>query len=147
VPERRVALVIGNSAYTAVPPLANPQRDAKGISAALKRLGFDVVEGYDLKMDEMTGIVREFAQKLDGAKAGLVYYAGHGIAVGDENYLIPVDASLRSKPISISARSTSSSCCARCSATSASTSSSSTPAATTPSPPSSPRSRVPSPVV
>lgn len=96
-PERRVALVIGNSAYTAVPPLANPQRDAKGISAALKRLGFDVVEGYDLKMDEMTGIVREFAQKLDGAKAGLVYYAGHGIAVGDENYLIPVDASLRSE--------------------------------------------------
>jgi hypothetical protein len=97
VPERRVALVIGNSAYTSVPPLANPQRDAKGISAALKRLGFDVVEGYDLKMDEMTGIVREFAQKLDGAKAGLVYYAGHGIAVGDENYLIPVDASLRSE--------------------------------------------------
>ncbi|MCO5090814.1 caspase family protein [Bosea sp. (in: a-proteobacteria)] len=95
--ERRVALVIGNSAYTAVPPLANPRRDAGGVSAALKRLGFDVVEGYDLKMDEMTGIVREFAQKLDGAKAGLVYYAGHGIAVGDENYLIPVDASLRSE--------------------------------------------------
>ena len=97
VPERRVALVIGNSAYTAVPPLANPQRDAKGVAAALKRLGFDVVEGYDLKMEEMTGVVREFAQKLDGAKAGLVYYAGHGIAVGDENYLIPVDASLRSE--------------------------------------------------
>ncbi|CAH1660009.1 CASPASE_P20 domain-containing protein [Hyphomicrobiales bacterium] len=97
LPERRVALVIGNSAYTAVPPLANPERDAKGVSAALKRLGFEVVEGYDLKMAEMTGVVREFAQKLDGAKAGLVYYAGHGIAVGDENYLIPVDASLRSE--------------------------------------------------
>jgi len=97
VPERRVALVIGNSAYTSVPPLANPQRDAKGVSAALKRLGFEVVEGYDLKMDAMTTTVREFAQKLDGAKAGLVYYAGHGIAVGDENYLIPVDASLRSE--------------------------------------------------
>ncbi len=97
VPERRVALVIGNSAYTAVPRLANPQRDASAISAALKRLGFEVVEGYDLRMDEMTGIVREFAQKLDGAKAGVVYYAGHGIAVGDENYLIPVDASLKSE--------------------------------------------------
>jgi len=97
LPERRVALVIGNSAYTAVPPLANPQRDAKGVSAALKRLGFEVVEGYDLKMEDMTGKVREFAQKLDGAKAGLVYYAGHGIAVGDENYLIPIDASLRSE--------------------------------------------------
>jgi uncharacterized caspase-like protein len=97
VPERRVALVIGNSAYTAVPPLANPMRDARGMSAALKRLGFDVVEGYDLKMDDMTNLVRQFAQKLDGAKAGLVYYAGHGIAVGDENYLIPVDATLRSE--------------------------------------------------
>ncbi len=96
-PDRRVALVIGNSAYTAVPRLANPQRDATAISASLKRLGFEVVEGYDLKMEEMTGIVREFAQKLDGAKAGVVYYAGHGIAVGDENYLIPVDASLKSE--------------------------------------------------
>ncbi|HEY5794472.1 MAG TPA: caspase family protein [Bosea sp. (in: a-proteobacteria)] len=96
-PDRRVALVIGNSAYTSVPPLANPQRDATAISASLKRLGFEVVEGYDLKMDQMTGIVREFAQKLDGAKAGVVYYAGHGIAVGDENYLIPVDASLKSE--------------------------------------------------
>ena len=96
-PDRRVALVIGNSAYTAVPRLANPQRDALAISASLKRLGFEVVEGYDLKMDEMTGIVREFAQKLDGSKAGVVYYAGHGIAVGDENYLIPVDATLKSE--------------------------------------------------
>ena len=96
-PDRRVALVIGNSAYTAVPRLANPQRDATAISASLKRLGFEVVEGYDLKMDEMTGIVREFAQKLDGSKAGVVYYAGHGIAVGDENYLIPVDASLKTE--------------------------------------------------
>lgn len=147
VPERRVALVIGNSAYTAVPPLANPMRDAKGVSAALKRLGFEVVEGYDLKMDDMTNVVRQFAQKLDGAKAGLVYYAGHGIAVGDENYLIPVDASLRSRPISISARSTSSSSCARCSATSGSTSSSSTPAATTPLRRSSPPGRAPSPAV
>lgn len=96
-PDRRVALVIGNSAYTSVPPLANPERDAKAVSASLKRLGFEVVEGYDLKMEQMTGIVRDFAQKLDGAKAGLVYYAGHGIAVGDENYLIPIDASLRSE--------------------------------------------------
>jgi uncharacterized caspase-like protein len=92
--ERRVALVVGNASYTAVPPLANPLRDAKAISASLKRLGFEVVEGYDLKMDEMTSVVREFARKLDGAKAGVVYYAGHGIAVGDENYLLPVDASL-----------------------------------------------------
>ncbi len=95
--DRRVALVVGNGAYTSVPPLANPIRDAKAISAALKRLGFEVVEGYDLNMDAMTTTVREFAQKLDGAKAGIVYYAGHGIAVGDENYLLPVDAALKSE--------------------------------------------------
>jgi hypothetical protein len=71
------------------------QADEKGPGgAAVFKL---LVEGYDLRMDEMTGIVREFAQKLDGAKAGVVYYAGHGIAVGDENYLIPVDASLKSE--------------------------------------------------
>ncbi|WP_181832623.1 caspase family protein [Bosea caraganae] len=96
-PDRRVALVIGNGAYTSVTQLPNPLRDAKAVSASLKRLGFEVVEGYDLKMDEMTAVVRDFAQKLDGSKAGLVYYAGHGIAVGDENYLLPVDISLKSE--------------------------------------------------
>lgn len=96
-PDRRVALVIGNSAYTSVTQLPNTLRDAKAVSGALKRLGFEVVEGYDLKIDEMTGLVREFAQKLDGSKAGVVYYAGHGIAVGDENYLLPVDIALKSE--------------------------------------------------
>lgn len=95
--ERRVALVIGNGAYTSVPPLANPTRDAKAMAAALKRLGFEVVEGYDLSMDAMRTTVRDFATSLDGAKAGLVFYAGHGIAVGDENYLLPVDAALKSE--------------------------------------------------
>lgn len=96
-PDRRVALVIGNGAYASVTQLPNPSRDAKAMAASLKRLGFEVVEGYDLKMDEMTGLVRDFAQKLDGSKAGVVYYAGHGIAVGDENYLLPVDIALRSE--------------------------------------------------
>lgn len=96
-PDRRVALVIGNGAYASVTQLPNPLRDAKAMSASLKRLGFEVVEGYDLKMDEMTGLVRDFAQKLDGSKAGVVYYAGHGIAVGDENYLLPIDISLKSE--------------------------------------------------
>lgn len=96
-PDRRVALVIGNGAYANVTQLPNPLRDAKAVSAALKRLGFEVVEGYDLKIDEMTGLVRDFAQKLDGSKAGIVYYAGHGIAVGDENYLLPVDIALKSE--------------------------------------------------
>jgi uncharacterized caspase-like protein len=96
-PDRRVALVIGNGAYQNVPPLANPLSDAKAVSAALKRLGFEVIEGYDLKIDGMRTLVGEFAGKLDGAKAALVFYAGHGIAVGDENFLLPTDAVLKSE--------------------------------------------------
>jgi uncharacterized caspase-like protein len=96
-PDRRVALVIGNAAYQNVPPLANPLSDAKAVSASLKRLGFEVVEGYDLKIDGMRSLVGEFAAKLDGAKAALVFYAGHGIAVGDENFLLPTDAVLKSE--------------------------------------------------
>jgi uncharacterized caspase-like protein len=95
--ERRVALVVGNAAYQDVPTLANPVTDAKAVSAALKRLGFEVVEGYDLKNDAMRMTLGEFAAKLDGAKAALVYYAGHGVAVGDENYLLPTDAVLKSE--------------------------------------------------
>ena len=96
-PDRRVALVIGNAAYQNVPPLANPLTDAKAVSASLKRLGFEVVEGYDLKIDGMRSLVGEFAAKLDGAKAALVFYAGHGIAVGDENFLLPTDAVLKNE--------------------------------------------------
>jgi len=96
-PDRRVALVVGNGAYQNVPPLINPLSDAKAVSAALKRLGFEVVEGYDLKIDGMRSLVGEFAAKLDGAKAALVFYAGHGIAVGDENFLLPTDAVLKSE--------------------------------------------------
>jgi uncharacterized caspase-like protein len=96
-PEKRVALVVGNATYQDVPTLANPVTDAKAVSAALKRLGFEVVEGYDLKNDAMRTTLGEFAAKLDGAKAALVYYAGHGVAVGDENYLLPTDAVLKSE--------------------------------------------------
>lgn len=95
--EKRVALVIGNAAYQDVGALENPIQDAKGMSAALKRLGFDVVEGYDLKYDGMRAVVGEYARKLDGAKAALVYYAGHGVSVSGENYLLPTDAQLKSE--------------------------------------------------
>ena len=96
-PERRVALVIGNGAYREVPALANPLADAKAMSASLKRIGFDVVEGYDLGIDAMRTLIGTYASKIDGAKVALVYYAGHGVAVGGENYLLPTDAMLRSE--------------------------------------------------
>ncbi len=95
--ERRVALVIGNGAYQSVPTLDNPLVDAKAVAAALKRIGFEVVEGYDLKLDAMRSTVGAYAAKLDGAKVAFVYYAGHGVAVAGENYLLPTDTVLKSE--------------------------------------------------
>lgn len=95
--ERRVALVIGNGAYQNVQTLDNPLTDSKAMAAALKRMGFDVVEGYDLKLDAMRSLVGQYAAKLDGAKVAFVYYAGHGVAVSGENYLLPTDTVLKSE--------------------------------------------------
>ncbi|GEP09500.1 caspase family protein [Methylobacterium gnaphalii] len=95
--DRRVALVIGNGAYENVAQLDNPLTDSKAVAAALKRIGFDVVEGYDLKLDGMRSLVGQYAAKLDGAKVAFVYYAGHGVAVAGDNYLLPTDTVLKSE--------------------------------------------------
>ena len=94
--DKRVALVIGNGAYSAAPKLINPADDARAVSASLKRLGFQVVEGYDLNGADMHSKIGEFSDSLAGAKAALVYYAGHGVAFQDDNYLLPVDIVLKS---------------------------------------------------
>ena len=93
--EKRVALVIGNGGYLSAPHLDNPVNDAKGVSAALKRLGFVVVEGYDLGTSEMHARIGEFSAALPDAKAALVYYAGHGVSVDDDNFLLPIDIVLK----------------------------------------------------
>ena len=93
---KRVALVIGNSAYRSVPTLTNPDNDADDISAAFKRLGFTVREIKDGTYDAMRRGLLEFNRDVRGADIGIVFYAGHGIEVGGENWLIPVDAELRS---------------------------------------------------
>ncbi|WP_286192746.1 caspase domain-containing protein [Stappia sp. BW2] len=92
--ERRVALVIGNSGYANVAELKNPYNDAQGMSEKLKDLGFDVVTGLDLSLRDMRQTVRAFIKKLDKADLALFFYAGHGIQVNGENYLVPVDAQL-----------------------------------------------------
>jgi uncharacterized caspase-like protein len=94
--ERRVALVIGNSGYANVAELKNPYNDAQGMSEKLEDLGFDVVTGLDLSLRDMRQTVRAFIKKLDGADLALFFYAGHGIQVNGENYLVPVDAQLSS---------------------------------------------------
>jgi tetratricopeptide (TPR) repeat protein len=93
--ERRIALIIGNSAYRNVPPLANPVRDATSIADALRRTGFQTVTlQTDLPKEKLVDALRNFAQLADNADWALVYYAGHGIEMGGANYLIPVDAKL-----------------------------------------------------
>lgn len=92
--EKRVALVIGNSSYEHVPTLANPSNDAGDMAAVLKSLGFEVVEGSDLKQNEMRETVRRFGEALQGADVSLFFYAGHGMQVGGTNYLVPTDAKL-----------------------------------------------------
>jgi hypothetical protein len=88
----RVALVIGNGAYRHANPLPNPPNDAADIAAALRAIGFDVVEGRDLDKRAMEAKIIEFGRKLDGANIAAFFYAGHGLQVGGKNYLVPVDA-------------------------------------------------------
>jgi Flp pilus assembly protein TadD len=88
--ERRVALVIGNAAYPGA-GLANPLNDADDVTAALRRVGFDVVEGKDLALDGFSQIVESFRSKAEGADVALLYYAGHGMQFEDQNWLMPVD--------------------------------------------------------
>ena len=93
--ERRVALVIGNSAYQNVPKLANSVNDARAIATLLKNAGFDIVESRsDLGMANIRRAMRDFINIARDADIGVVYYAGHGIEVDGTNYLIPVDAVL-----------------------------------------------------
>ena len=93
--EKRVALVLGNSAYQNVTPLANPANDAAKMAATLKNAGFDVVDSRrDLPAAETRRALRDFADRARDADIAVVYYAGHGIEVDGSNYLIPVDAKL-----------------------------------------------------
>jgi uncharacterized caspase-like protein len=95
--DKRVALVIGNSAYQHTAPLRNPSNDATDMAAKLRELGFDVIDGIDLTKAEMESRIRAFSDKLAGADVGLFYYAGHGLAVDGKNFLAPVDAALKSE--------------------------------------------------
>ena len=93
--EKRVALVLGNSAYQNVAPLANPVNDSSRIAATLKDAGFDVVDSRrDLSAVETRRALRDFSDRARDADIAVVYYAGHGIEVDGGNYLIPVDARL-----------------------------------------------------
>jgi Caspase domain len=93
-PQKRVALVIGNSAYRHARKLENPRNDAADVGAALVKLGFQVIEGFDLDKAGLDAKIRVFTAALKGADVGLFFYAGHGLHVSGQNFLVPVDAEL-----------------------------------------------------
>ena len=92
---KRVALVIGNSAYRNVPGLPNPPNDAGDLAAALNRLGFAVTLITDASFDEMRRSLIALGRDAAGADMAAVYFAGHGMEISGENWLIPVDAELK----------------------------------------------------
>src|ERR1700676_2450035 len=94
--ERRIALVIGNSAYTAVSPLANPKNDAELMTKTLQSVGFEVTMLVDADQRTMKQAMLDFGRKLrEGVDASLFYYSGHGVQAKGENYLVPVDAAIK----------------------------------------------------
>src|SRR3954467_1278985 len=95
--ERRVAFVVGNGAYKNVAQLPNPPVDAKAMAGVLRNVGFDVVEGTNLTRDKMTEKLLDFGKKAQNADVALFFYAGHGIAISGTNYLLPIDADIKSE--------------------------------------------------
>jgi len=98
-PEQRVALVIGNSNYKNAPQLQNPDNDAESMAQFLNSAGFEVVAATDLTQNDMLRVVQDFSAKVSARgpnTVAMVYYAGHGVQLAGENYLVPVDAKVSS---------------------------------------------------
>jgi caspase domain-containing protein len=93
--QNRIALVIGNSAYTNVPALPNPANDAADVSQSLQRLGFKVTTVADAKFDAFRQALVEFGRAARGADMAVVFFAGHGVEIAGENWLLPVDVEIK----------------------------------------------------
>lgn len=91
---KRVALVIGNSEYSHLPKLKNPTNDVREVIAVLRSAQFEVIHGQDLTRIQFEELAKTFLRSVENADVSLIYYSGHGVHVGDNNYLIPVDARL-----------------------------------------------------
>lgn len=94
--EKRIALVIGNGAYKSV-PLRNPVNDATDIAIALEKTGFIVMKSVNATRKQMRRAIRSFGEEINKGAVGLFYYAGHGIQVAGENYLVPIGAEVSSE--------------------------------------------------
>src|SRR3978361_2038045 len=95
--DKRIAFVAGNGAYKNMEKLPNAPASAKAIEGMLQGLGFEVVEGIDLTRETMTARLLEFGHKAEGADLALFYYAGQGVGIGGVEYLLPVDADVKSE--------------------------------------------------
>ncbi|HEY0851133.1 MAG TPA: caspase family protein [Bradyrhizobium sp.] len=95
--EERIALVVGNSAYLKVPPLANPVNDAADMAASLQRLGFTVKHTDNLDYKEFRLALIDFGNAAKTADKAVIFYAGHGVEIDGKNWLIPVDAEIKSE--------------------------------------------------
>lgn len=93
----RIALVIGNSNYEHVSKLTNPKNDARDIGDILRKLGFIVKCCFDLSIDEINKVTREFSMELEDYSTGLFFYAGHGMQIDGLNYLVPIDCKMLNK--------------------------------------------------
>lgn len=91
-PLKGVALIIGQSHYAHVTPLANPAQDARAVDGLLTGLGFDTRSVTDRDADKLKRDLDRFSEDAEGADVALLYYSGHGVEAGGENYLIPTDA-------------------------------------------------------
>jgi uncharacterized caspase-like protein len=96
ITEERIALVIGNAAYRN-DPLDNPVNDARLIGQSLRQAGFTVSQQENLDRKSLLNALREFGNRLGENTIAVLYYAGHGLQLRDRNYLIPVDAEIRSE--------------------------------------------------
>jgi Caspase domain len=93
--EQRVALVIGNSNYQSAPPLANPNNDARSVAQLLNTAGFEVTVATDQTRTDMVRGLQDFSNKVAARgpnTVAMIYYAGHGVQLAGENYLVPIDA-------------------------------------------------------
>src|ERR1700730_14914719 len=100
-PEQRVALVIGNSNYQNVAQLSNPANDAKAVAQLLNAAGFEAISATDLSHKKRWKVIQDCSGKIAGRgpdTVAMVYYAGHGVQLAGENYLVPVDAGISSEP-------------------------------------------------
>jgi len=89
--DQRVALVIGNDAYSSVPALQKAAADARTMAASLSKLGFDVDSGVNISRTETNRKLQDFLNRIQPGDVALFYFAGHGVEIAGANYLLPID--------------------------------------------------------